>query len=48
MAYFFRAYFYYVKVRRYGDVPWYDTVIGSAEEDLLKSPARTAASSWTT
>ena len=28
VAYFFRAYFY-VKVRRYGDVPWYDTVIGS-------------------
>ena len=38
VAYFFRAYFYYVKVRRYGDVPWYDTVIGSEEEDLLKKP----------
>ena len=38
VAHFFRAYFYYVKVRRYGDVPWYDTVIGSAEEDLLKKP----------
>lgn len=38
VARFFRAYFYYVKVRRYGDVPWYDTVIGSAEEDLLKKP----------
>ena len=36
VAYFFRAYFYYVKVRRYGDVPWYDTVIGSEEEELLK------------
>lgn len=38
VAYFFRAYFYYVKVRRYGDVPWYDTVIGSGEEELLKKP----------
>ena len=38
VAYFFRAYFYYVKVRRYGDVPWYDTVIGSEEEELLKKP----------
>ena len=38
VAYFFRAYFYYVKVRRYGDVPWYDKVIGSEEEDLLKKP----------
>lgn len=38
VAHFFRAYFYYVKVRRYGDVPWYDTVIGSEEEDLLKKP----------
>lgn len=40
VAYFFRAYFYYVKVRRYGDVPWYDTVIGSEEEELLKKPRR--------
>lgn len=35
IAYFFRAYFYFVKVRRYGDVPWYDTVIGSTDKDLL-------------
>jgi hypothetical protein len=30
IARFFRAYFYYCKVRMYGDVPWYDMVIGSA------------------
>lgn len=35
VAYFHRAYFYFVKVRRYGDVPWYDQVIGSADADLL-------------
>lgn len=38
MAYFFRAYFYYEKVLRYGDVPWYEQVIGSEEEELLKKP----------
>ena len=36
VAYFFRAYFYYAKVRQYGDVPWYDTVIGSSDTDLLQ------------
>ncbi len=35
VAYFHRAYFYWVKVRRYGDVPWYDQVLGSADENLL-------------
>src|SRR5574344_764575 len=35
VAYFFSAYFYYVRVRRYGDVPWYDKVIGSDEAELL-------------
>lgn len=35
VAYFHRAYFYYVKVRRYGDVPWYDQVINSTDEELL-------------
>ena len=32
---FFRAYFYFVKVRRYGDVPWYDQVLGSEDQELL-------------
>jgi hypothetical protein len=35
VAYFFRAYFYFVKVRRYGDVPWYDQVLSSTDEELL-------------
>jgi len=38
MAYFMRAYFYLNKVRRYGDVPWYDQVLGSADEELLYKP----------
>ncbi len=38
IARFFRAYFYFYKVQRYGDVPWYDHVIGSADtEDLNKA-----------
>ena len=36
VAYFFRAYFYSIKVRNYGDVPWYDEVIGSADTDNLQ------------
>lgn len=36
VGYFFRAYFYFVKVRNYGDVPWYDQVIGSSDEALLQ------------
>lgn len=38
VAYFMRAYFYFVKVRRYGDVPWYDQVLGSADDELLFRP----------
>lgn len=38
IARFFRAYFYYCKVRMYGDVPWYDKVIGSADQELLYKP----------
>ncbi|MCM1451847.1 MAG: RagB/SusD family nutrient uptake outer membrane protein [Clostridium sp.] len=38
VAYFHRAYFYYVKVRRYGDVPWYDQVLGSSDAELLYKP----------
>ncbi len=33
---FFRALFYFEKVERFGDVPWYDHEIGSADEDLYK------------
>lgn len=38
VAYFFRAYFYFNKVKRYGDVPWYDQVLGSSDEELLFKP----------
>ena len=38
VARFFRAYFYFYKVRRYGDCPWYDHVIGSADKDDLNKP----------
>lgn len=38
MAYFFRAYFYFVKVRRYGDVPWYNQVLNSNDDELLNMP----------
>lgn len=33
---FFRAYFYFEKVKRFGDVPWYETELGSADEELYK------------
>ncbi|WP_067151564.1 RagB/SusD family nutrient uptake outer membrane protein [Pseudotamlana agarivorans] len=38
VAYFMRAYFYFIKVRRYGDVPWYNQVLGSADDKLLFKP----------
>lgn len=38
VAYFHRAYFYFVKVRRYGDVPWYDQVIKTTDQEFLFQP----------
>lgn len=35
IAKFFRAWFYFEKVKRFGDVPWYGTVIQNSEVDLL-------------
>ncbi len=35
LARFFRAYFYFEKVRRFGDVPWYSKPIESTDEQLL-------------
>lgn len=35
LARFFRARFYMEKVKRFSDVPWYDQVIGTSDEDLL-------------
>lgn len=34
VARFFRAYFYFDKVKRFGDVPWYTTELGSADPAL--------------
>ena len=36
LAKFFRAAFYFDKVKRFGDVPWYEVQLGSADEALYK------------
>ena len=36
LARFFRAYFYFEKVKRFGDVPFYDKQLGSDDADLYK------------
>lgn len=38
VAYFFRALAYYEKVKRFGDVPYYDFVVGSADNAALTKP----------
>ena len=35
VARFFRAYFYYLKVRDFGDVPWYEHEIEATDKDAL-------------
>ena len=35
---FFRAWFYYDKVKRFGDVPWIDHELASDEDDVLYKP----------
>ena len=35
LARFFRAYFYFEKVKRFGDVPWYDKELGSTDSTLF-------------
>ena len=37
LARFFRAFFYFEKVKKYGDVPWYDHTLGSDDADLYKA-----------
>jgi len=34
---FFRAWFYYKKVKMFGDVPWYDTPLSPTDETLYKA-----------
>lgn len=36
LAKFFRTYFYWLKIRRYGDVPWVDKAMAADDEDLYK------------
>lgn len=38
LARFFRAWFYFDKVIRFGDVPWYDKVLAPDDEEGLKRP----------
>ena len=38
VCYFFRALTYFEKVMRFGDVPWYDHVLGSDETGELRRP----------
>lgn len=33
---FFRAYLYFDKVKHYGDVPWFDTVLNETSEEIYK------------
>lgn len=35
-AHFFKAWFYFEKVRKYGDVPWYNSSLQPGSEELLK------------
>lgn len=35
LARFFRAYFYFDMVKKFGDVPWYDSTIGDNDEEKL-------------
>lgn len=35
VAHFFRAYFYFDMVQKYGDVPYYDIVLGSSDQAML-------------
>lgn len=37
IARFFRAYFYFEKLVRFGDVPWYDNVLDMDDEGLFKA-----------
>ena len=36
LARFFRAYFYFGMIQKYGDVPWYDRELGSNDPELYK------------
>ena len=37
LCYFFRAYFYFLKLRDFGDVPWYDHSLTTTDPDLYRA-----------
>ena len=43
LARFFRAYFYFQKVKMFGDVPWIDKTLGSDAPELCRSSDRSGA-----
>ncbi|MDO6518115.1 RagB/SusD family nutrient uptake outer membrane protein [Zobellia uliginosa] len=38
VAYFFRAYFYFQKLKRFGEVPYYETTISADDMESLQAP----------
>jgi hypothetical protein len=38
VAYFWRAYFYFEMLKKFGEVPWYDQVLASDDDELLAKP----------
>lgn len=38
VARFFRAYFYFEKLKRFGEVPWYDTTLDPTDSESLQKP----------
>ena len=38
LARFFRAYFYFEKVKRFGEVPWYDSQVSASDTERLNRP----------
>lgn len=34
---FFKSFFYFIKVKRYGDVPWFESALETNSEDLFKT-----------
>ncbi|WP_449439748.1 hypothetical protein [Pedobacter steynii] len=46
IARFFRAYFYFDKVSRFGDVPWYSKTIAFEDEETLKKQEHQELRLW--
>jgi hypothetical protein len=37
-AYFFRAWFYFSKLRSFGDLPWIGKPVGTSDQDIMQAP----------